>query len=83
MRKPVNTFQNLEKSHLGIADILKNQSNFSAPFLKIWITSEKKNRKKYSRFWANTNIFFITFSVNFLCSMNDQQAELLDSCHIY
>lgn len=26
MRKPVNTFQNLEKTHLGIADILKKKS---------------------------------------------------------
>lgn len=59
MRKPVNTFQNLEKSHLGIADILKNQSNFYSLFLKIWTTSEKKNMKKYSRFWANTNIFLL------------------------
>lgn len=84
MRKPVNTFQNLEKTHLGIADILKkNQSNFSAIFLKIWTTSMKINRKKYSRFWANTRGFLMTLSVNFLCSMNDQQAELSDSCHIY
>lgn len=46
MGMPVNTFHNLEKIHLRTADILQNQSNCSAIFLKIWTTPEKKNREK-------------------------------------
>lgn len=57
MRKPVNTSHNLEKSHLGIVDILQNQSNCSAIFLKIWTTPVKKNGEKCSRFWVNTDFF--------------------------
>jgi len=57
MRKPVNTFHNLEKSHSGIADILQNQSNCSVIFLKIWTIPEKKNGKKCSQFWVHTDFF--------------------------
>lgn len=40
-----------------MANILQNQSNSSAIFLKISTTPEKKNGKKYSWFWVNTDFF--------------------------
>lgn len=83
MRKPVNTFQNLEKSHLGIADIFKKSKQLFFCVFKDLDNFWKEKQEKVLWILGKYKFFFHDISVNFLCSMNDQQAELSDSYNIY
>lgn len=83
MGKPVNTFHNLEKKPLRDSWHFTKSKQLFCYIFKDLDNSWKEKWEKVLPILSEYRLFLMTFSVNFLCNMNDQQAELSDFCHIY